>query len=172
MELFAALYFYGAVFMFDCHYERGIRSSLTRDAKKAVLLDQMELCRLRAFLRADHICGCIRSRVACSRNLANYHCSRCALISFVLCQKRHAGRAAARSSKDSPCITWHFHDHPDRSGADSASACRIAFWEPVVIAAFAYPLGNRRMLEEYGGRLDTFQRVLGMTLASLPFWLI
>nr|WGD86544.1 multidrug resistance efflux transporter family protein [Bacillus subtilis] len=43
---------------------------------------------------------------------------------------------------------------------------------PVVIAAFAYPLGNRRMLEEYGGRLDTFQRVLGMTLASLPFWLI
>lgn len=28
------------------------------------------------------------------------------------------------------------------------------------------------MLEEYGGRLDTFQRVLGMTLASLPFWLI
>ncbi|RPK17520.1 hypothetical protein EH2_02830 [Bacillus subtilis] len=38
---------------------------------------------------------------------------------------------------------------------------------PVVIAAFAYPLGNRRMLEEYGGRLDTFQRVLGMTLASL-----
>lgn len=43
---------------------------------------------------------------------------------------------------------------------------------PVVIAAFAYPLGNRRMFEEYGGRLDTFQRVLGMTLASLPFWLI
>lgn len=43
---------------------------------------------------------------------------------------------------------------------------------PVVIAAFAYPLGNRRMLKEYGGRLDTFQRVLGMTLASLPFWLL
>ena len=28
------------------------------------------------------------------------------------------------------------------------------------------------MLEQYGGKLDTFQRVLGMTLASLPFWLL
>jgi drug/metabolite transporter (DMT)-like permease len=43
---------------------------------------------------------------------------------------------------------------------------------PVVIAAFAYPLGNRKMMEICGGRLDTFQRVFGMTLASLPFWLV
>ncbi|WP_442593854.1 DMT family transporter [Neobacillus sp. D3-1R] len=43
---------------------------------------------------------------------------------------------------------------------------------PVVIAAFAYPLGNRKMMEICGGRLDTFQRVFGMTLSSLPFWLI
>lgn len=43
---------------------------------------------------------------------------------------------------------------------------------PVVVAAFAYPLGNRKMMEVCGGRLDVFQRVLGMTLASLPFWLI
>lgn len=43
---------------------------------------------------------------------------------------------------------------------------------PVVIAAFAYPLGNRKMMEVCGGRLDTFQRVFGMTLASLPFWII
>lgn len=43
---------------------------------------------------------------------------------------------------------------------------------PVVLAAFAYPLGNRKMMEVCSGRLDTFQRVLGMTLASLPFWLI
>ncbi len=42
---------------------------------------------------------------------------------------------------------------------------------PVVIAAFAYPLGNRKMMEICGGRLDTFQRVFGMTLASLPFWI-
>jgi drug/metabolite transporter (DMT)-like permease len=42
---------------------------------------------------------------------------------------------------------------------------------PVVLAAFAYPLGNRKMMEVCGERLDTFQRVLGMTLASLPFWL-
>ncbi|RBW70139.1 DMT family transporter [Bacillus taeanensis] len=43
---------------------------------------------------------------------------------------------------------------------------------PVMIAAFAYPLGNRKMMELCGGRLDTFQRVFGMTLASLPFWLL
>lgn len=43
---------------------------------------------------------------------------------------------------------------------------------PVVIAAFAYPLGNRKMMALCGPTLDTFQRVLGMTLASLPFWLI
>lgn len=43
---------------------------------------------------------------------------------------------------------------------------------PVTIAAFAYPLGNRKMMALCGGRLDPFQRVLGMTLASLPFWLL
>lgn len=48
----------------------------------------------------------------------------------------------------------------------------IAGVMPVVVAAFAYPLGNRKMMEVCGGRLDTFQRVFGMTLASLPFWFI
>jgi len=43
---------------------------------------------------------------------------------------------------------------------------------PVLIAAFAYPLGNRKMIEHCAGRLDAFQRVWGMTMASLPFWLI
>ncbi|WP_044339008.1 DMT family transporter [Rossellomorea aquimaris] len=43
---------------------------------------------------------------------------------------------------------------------------------PVILAAFAYPLGNRKMMEVCGGKLDTFQRVLGMTMASTPFWLI
>ncbi|NLP49822.1 multidrug resistance efflux transporter family protein [Bacillus sp. RO1] len=43
---------------------------------------------------------------------------------------------------------------------------------PVAIAAFAYPLGNRKMMEVCGGRLDTFQRVLGMTLATIPVWLL
>ncbi|MFT4412337.1 multidrug resistance efflux transporter family protein [Fredinandcohnia humi] len=43
---------------------------------------------------------------------------------------------------------------------------------PVVLAAFAYPLGNRKMMEHCKNNLDTFQRVLGMTLASTPFWII
>jgi drug/metabolite transporter (DMT)-like permease len=59
-----------------------------------------------------------------------------------------------------------------RNGADISINQFIAGVLPVVLAAFAYPLGNRKMMEVCGGRLDTFQRVLGMTLASLPFWLI
>lgn len=43
---------------------------------------------------------------------------------------------------------------------------------PVGVAAFAYPLGNRKMMEICGQRLDTYQRVLGMTIASIPFWTI
>lgn len=43
---------------------------------------------------------------------------------------------------------------------------------PVVIAAFAYPLGNRKMMEIFSDDLDAFQRVLGMTIGSLPFWLV
>jgi drug/metabolite transporter (DMT)-like permease len=43
---------------------------------------------------------------------------------------------------------------------------------PVILASFAYPLGNRKMMELCEGRLDAYQRVLGMTLASLPFWII
>ena len=43
---------------------------------------------------------------------------------------------------------------------------------PIVIAAFSYPLGNRKMMEVCGNRLNTFQRVFGMTLCSMPFWII
>ncbi|MBC8015959.1 MAG: multidrug resistance efflux transporter family protein [Sporomusaceae bacterium] len=43
---------------------------------------------------------------------------------------------------------------------------------PVLIAAFAYPLGNRKMMSICEERLDVYQRVLGMTIASLPFWLV
>lgn len=42
---------------------------------------------------------------------------------------------------------------------------------PVVIAAFAYPLGNRKMMNLLQGRLDTFQRVLAMTLMTIPVWI-
>jgi hypothetical protein len=42
---------------------------------------------------------------------------------------------------------------------------------PVFLAAFAYPLGNRKMMEVCEGRMDACQRVLGMTIASLPLWI-
>lgn len=42
----------------------------------------------------------------------------------------------------------------------------------IIIAATAYPLGNRKMMEVCEGKLDAFQRVLGMTLVTLPWWLL
>ena len=43
---------------------------------------------------------------------------------------------------------------------------------PIIFAAFMWPLGNRKMMEICQGDVDTFQRVLNMTIASLPFWLL
>jgi drug/metabolite transporter (DMT)-like permease len=43
---------------------------------------------------------------------------------------------------------------------------------PVIIAAFAYPLGNRKMMQSCQGKFNTIQRVFGMTLCSMPFWII
>ncbi|HLR69708.1 MAG TPA: multidrug resistance efflux transporter family protein [Virgibacillus sp.] len=43
---------------------------------------------------------------------------------------------------------------------------------PLIISAFAYPLGNRKMMKVVNGELNTFQRLLGMTIASMPFWFI
>jgi len=42
---------------------------------------------------------------------------------------------------------------------------------PVIVAAFAYPLGNRKMMDLLQGKLDTFQRVLAMTLMTIPVWI-
>ncbi|MDR2272409.1 MAG: multidrug resistance efflux transporter family protein [Sphingobacterium sp.] len=43
---------------------------------------------------------------------------------------------------------------------------------PVLIGAIAYPLGNRKMMQIAGNKLDAFQRTLGMTLCSMPFWIL
>jgi len=43
---------------------------------------------------------------------------------------------------------------------------------PLLVSAFAYPLGNRKMMQIVNGELNTFQRILGMTIASMPFWLL
>ncbi|MBP2076752.1 multidrug resistance efflux transporter family protein [Oceanobacillus polygoni] len=43
---------------------------------------------------------------------------------------------------------------------------------PLIISAFAYPLGNRKMMQVVNAELNTFQRILGMTIASLPFWIV
>lgn len=48
----------------------------------------------------------------------------------------------------------------------------LVFALPVLVSAFAYPLGNRKVMALCGDRLTTAERVLGMTLCSLPVWLL
>ncbi|CUH96176.1 putative membrane protein [Propionispora sp. 2/2-37] len=43
---------------------------------------------------------------------------------------------------------------------------------PILVAAISYPLGNRKMMEVCGNQLSTIERVYGMILSSIPFWLI
>lgn len=41
----------------------------------------------------------------------------------------------------------------------------------ILVAAFSYPLGNRKMMACCPDSISTIQRVFGMTLCSMPFWL-
>lgn len=59
-------------------------------------------------------------------------------------------------------------EHMNQLSWQNVFLCMI----PVIIASFAYPLGNRKMMEVCGGRLDAYQRVLGMTFGSMPFWAV
>ncbi|MBN2875369.1 MAG: multidrug resistance efflux transporter family protein, partial [Spirochaetales bacterium] len=56
------------------------------------------------------------------------------------------------------------------AGAGSMRDAVVGF-TLVLVAAFAYPLGNRSMMRLLEGRLDTLGRVFGMTLCSLPLWI-
>ena len=59
-----------------------------------------------------------------------------------------------------------------RGGFDRAAVIALLC---VLASAVAYPLGNRLLLlhlERTGENLNATQRVLGMTLASLPMWLL
>lgn len=42
----------------------------------------------------------------------------------------------------------------------------------ILVAAFAYPLGNRKMMSLCKDSLSTLERVFGMTLCSMPYWII
>lgn len=59
---------------------------------------------------------------------------------------------------------------PNLSRMDSGKS--LVALVPILVAAFAYPLGNRKMMEVCPSGFSTFQRVFGMTLCSMPFWLV
>lgn len=43
---------------------------------------------------------------------------------------------------------------------------------PLIVAAISYPIGNRKMMQVVNGGLTTTQRILGMTICSMPFWIL
>lgn len=59
---------------------------------------------------------------------------------------------------------------PHLAGMDAGRSLKALL--PILAAAFAYPLGNRKMMEVCPSGFSTFQRVFGMTLCSMPFWLL
>ncbi|MDO5147698.1 MAG: multidrug resistance efflux transporter family protein [Eubacteriales bacterium] len=58
----------------------------------------------------------------------------------------------------------HFH-HLEIAGM-------IQAFSLILIAAISYPLGNRKMMLYCPPAFSTVQRVFGMTLCSMPFWLV
>lgn len=58
------------------------------------------------------------------------------------------------------------------AGGGEAAGTSWRVLMPILIAAICYPLGNRKMMIICPPEISTSQRVFGMTLCSLPFWLI
>lgn len=59
--------------------------------------------------------------------------------------------------------------------ASGAGAVQGSIWLvllPTLLAAFAYPLGNRKMMQVCAPEISTTQRVFGMTLWSQPLWIL
>ncbi|MCQ4863704.1 multidrug resistance efflux transporter family protein [Pseudoflavonifractor phocaeensis] len=48
----------------------------------------------------------------------------------------------------------------------------LLFSLPVLLSAFAYPLGNRKMMELVGDELGVIERVFGMNLCVMPFCIV
>lgn len=59
---------------------------------------------------------------------------------------------------------------PEEASIDTGRSFLVLL--PILVAAFAYPLGNRKMMEICPRTIPTIQRVFGMTLCSMPFWLV
>lgn len=43
---------------------------------------------------------------------------------------------------------------------------------PIAVGAVSYPLGNRKVMAFLGDEMSTGERVYGMTLCSIPFWIL
>lgn len=53
-----------------------------------------------------------------------------------------------------------------------STSLRYIITLPILVAAFCCPLGNRKRMALCPEAIGTMERVFGMVLCSLPFWLI
>lgn len=58
------------------------------------------------------------------------------------------------------------------SGRQTITGNTIVSIIPIIIAAFAYPLGNRKTMALSGHVLTPVQRVFAMTFCSMPLWMV
>jgi len=58
------------------------------------------------------------------------------------------------------------------TGAGAVEGSIWLFLLPTLVAAFAYPLGNRKMMQICSPEITATQRVFGMTLWSQPLWIL
>jgi protein-S-isoprenylcysteine O-methyltransferase Ste14 len=174
MECFIALYFYDSPASNPCPKQKKFNSTYSRDAKASRRLAVVELYRIRTILCSVMLCGSLWTRMAYRRNLANYDYFRRPHNPFILrensikIRKRIPLKGLLMSIIILLGVVLMQFEHANQLSP-------LAVWlgiVPVIIASFAYPLGNRKMMELCEGRLDAYQRVLGMTLASLPLWIV
>ncbi len=134
----------------------------------------LELRRFCDFLCAAHFCRCLRTWLAHSWNFpANDYRWSPALAAFftTVDGKRRRQRIPVASLGSSVVIFSGVLLIQWQHATELHFGYALATALPVAAAAFAYPLGNRKMMEVTDGQLDTFSRVLGMTLFTTPFWL-
>ncbi|MGR5911743.1 DMT family transporter [Bacillus cereus] len=114
----------------------------------------------------------VRTRLARCINMANYNRCRDFVNTIFLRWIHYIKKLPMKELVMSGIILFGVVlmqvEHASSLGIRETVLCVV----PVLIAAFAYPLGNRKMMQVCKGELDVFQRVLGMTLASLPFWFL
>ena len=154
------------------------------DVKKEIVAETRSIFHLERdgfclVLRTTYICSSLQSRMASRWHMAIDDCGgrfACAAF-YTLSLKRQM--AKRKSGKRIPLVSLGITliifagvvliQIPHAQSVEIRTLLLGII--PVIFAAFAYPLGNRKMMDFLAVGFDTFQRVLGMTLMTIPVWI-